>query len=823
MTEQPAAICPCEAVAHPRVIDNPPGLTTVRYRAGDYGAFRDALLRGLPDERELLRWRPTATGDLALQLLEWWAYIADILTFYNEQIANGAYLGTAVLPGAVAQLVRLLGYRPRPGIGATAVLAALVNGTQPVTLPVGFAVQSKPGPGEQPKIFEISGATARALPNAAGGVVPVDAIQVTSIHGRTSLLLRGTITSVKPGDVVVVAGAPATAANSQAMTIASSRGETDPRGRALTRLLFTAALAVPDGDVTAYRVLRSEVFQTPFPYAAASAVFSATVDHPVPVLHVASIAGPARSGSSSHASPGGLAVALAPTIHLAQVARSIGAGDLVLCEASSGSAPSYTPAVVTAASEAIWYANAASPSAPDVPPAAPTNPFPVPHSVLTLDVSPAHTTTRVWSGFRTVGEIVGEPAGPTIAGPAFHLAPLARLDPQAALGQAIALEDATGAGALGTFATPPTAADVRVATASGAVLAPPLRLLGNLFEVTEGKTVIGEVLGDGDPTVAGQAFALHKSPLTYLAGTDPAFPTSTLAIRVDSLAWTEVASFYGQAADAQVFVTREDADQKTHVRFGDGVNGARLPRGVANVVASYRFGSGGPAPAAGSLVTIVKPVPGLAAVRNPVRATGGDDPTPAATMRRYAPRSVLTFGRAVSAGDYEAIAGRAPAVTRARAYYSWDAPRQRAMVVVYVGDDDGARASAQHAIDSARDPNVAATVALGTPIRLGLGLTVAYAARFAAAVLQPRIVEALIGDAGLFAPSRIRIGEPLYRSEIYAACLGVAGTRAVRGLTITRAPAPAPLPGVRHSPGEGGFFTVAPSDIHLTLEAELDG
>jgi len=221
-------------------------------------------------------------------------------------------------------------------------------------------------------------------------------------------------------------------------------------------------------------------------------------------------------------------------------------------------------------------------------------------------------------------------------------------------------------------------------------------------------------------------------------------------------------------------------------------------------------------------VTILAPVPGLAAVRNPVRVSGGADPTPAAQIRRYAPRSVLTFGRAVSAGDYEAIAASAPTVARARAYYSWDAARQRAMVVVYVGDDPGAQAAAQHAIDTARDPNLTATVKLAAPIRLALGGTIAYAARFDAAVIRAQVIDALTGEAGLFAPGRIRIGEPLYRSEIYAACLAIAGTRAVRGLAVTRLGSTPPLPGIRYAPGEGGFFTVDATDVHLVPEAELD-
>ena len=60
---------------------------------------------------------------------------------------------------------------------------------------------------------------------------------------------------------------------------------------------------------------------------------------------------------------------------------------------------------------------------------------------------------------------------------------------------------------------------------------------------------------------AGQEFVLKKSPVTYFA--DPTSRsgegyTSTVRISVDGLEGIEVPSFYGQARDAKIFVTRED-------------------------------------------------------------------------------------------------------------------------------------------------------------------------------------------------------------------------------------------------------------------------
>ena len=181
----------------------------------------------------------------------------------------------------------------------------------------------------------------------------------------------------------------------------------------------------------------------------------------------------------------------------------------------------------------------------------------------------------------------------------------------------------------------------------------PLQLLLDLVPVSRGTTVTGEVLGSGNAALASQSFTLSKSPLTYLASGSG--PVSTLTVYVNGIEWQEVPSFYGQAAGARVFVVSRSPDQTvTTVTFGDGVNGARLTSGTGNVTATYRYGSGAASPPAGRLTTIM-----------PAAAEPGVHPEPcgrcpaARTRRRPsdvradAPASVLTFGRAISATDYE--------------------------------------------------------------------------------------------------------------------------------------------------------------------------
>ena len=345
-------------------------------------------------------------------------------------------------------------------------------------------------------------------------------------------------------------------------------------------------------------------------------------------------------------------------------------------------------------------------------------------------------------------------------------------------------------------------------------------MLPNLLAVTRGKTVANEVLGNGDATNPAQDFQLSQSPVTYLQ--QGATYASTIQLTVNSLPWTEVASFYGQAATATVFVTREDNSGATHVMFGDGVNGARLPTGVNNVVATYRVGAGAASPPAGKLTVIAKPYPGLRSVLNPVAVIGGADADPPDQIRRYAPRSVLTFGRAVSVFDYQALAAQTPGVTRATAVWTWNDARQRALVTVYVGDDPGARTAANTALAAAGDPNRPVLVVQASQVAVALTITLLTVPGMDATLIAAAVATALTDtEVGLFGSWNMGVGQRLFDSQIEAAVLGVSGAVAMTILSVEAdgAASVGPL----HDPGEGGYFTLDPADINLTTEPDPNG
>ena len=221
--------CAGTATATPAVIENRPGLTAIAYRVGTYASFRKSLLARFSDGRwpALRHLRTRDQDDFSVALLDAWAVVGDILTFYQERIANESYLSTATERRSILEQARLLGYQLGPGVAASTHLAFTMEeapgqpdqAAKPITLAVGTKVQSVPGPDELPQTFEtIEDIEARVEWNAlrprrskpqvlqiADGrlyLIEPDKTKTSIDH----LFLAGTNTGLRKGDLLLVVG-----------------------------------------------------------------------------------------------------------------------------------------------------------------------------------------------------------------------------------------------------------------------------------------------------------------------------------------------------------------------------------------------------------------------------------------------------------------------------------------------------------------------------------------------------------------------------------------------------------------------------------------
>ena len=204
--QSPCGCCEGIELLTPLTIANRPGLDALRYRVGTHATFLETMKARLSgrDYPALRGLTTRAANDPAIALLDAWATVADVLTFYQERIANEGYLRTATERRSILELARLVGYALRLGVAASVYLAYTLDDTfkDEVEIPLGARSQSLPGPGELPQSFETSELLkARAAWN---NLQPRLTRPQNFVTPPPIIYLKGVATNLKPNDPLVL-------------------------------------------------------------------------------------------------------------------------------------------------------------------------------------------------------------------------------------------------------------------------------------------------------------------------------------------------------------------------------------------------------------------------------------------------------------------------------------------------------------------------------------------------------------------------------------------------------------------------------------------
>ena len=224
--KQPCGCCAGIEIVTPESEANRPGLPALVYRTGTYATFFETMLARMSNfyldvtaddgSNALQRLRPLsglttrALTDPSIALFDAWATVADVLTFYQERIANEGFLRTATERRSVLELARLVGYKLRPGISASVYLAFTVTAGFDGIIPSGTRAQSIPGVGQKPQFFE----TSEDLPaqdvwnNLKPRLTRPQVITLAADYGtdaatRDTIYFDGISTSLKTGDALL--------------------------------------------------------------------------------------------------------------------------------------------------------------------------------------------------------------------------------------------------------------------------------------------------------------------------------------------------------------------------------------------------------------------------------------------------------------------------------------------------------------------------------------------------------------------------------------------------------------------------------------------
>jgi predicted phage baseplate assembly protein len=822
--------CPCDELEHPGKPLIAAGLPALPRQLAGLPEYRLAMLRDIPLHLPLIGWRAREGDDLGVMLLEMWAYVLDILGFYDERIANETYLRTAVLRPSLRKLVELIGYQPRPALGASVILAVIADGKKLIKLPPRTGFRSGAFNGQPPQVFETE---------IEHSIHPLkNEWKLGPSRARTvgDRLLLEVDTARLARDQIAVFVWPAPRNVLATIPVTAFRSVARPSVETAAGKVVTAKEVEGRDGATYIEITVDPAFKIePTVRLADVQVFAASKSAPVTALFsrgtslsssLTSLELSQFNAQSSllhssspqtafvqvalHSQPGagftsgadlvskvdiGPISLPASVIRLDAVYRDIQKDNLIVISRGS----EFRTFTVVEASEnqvSIFKQRDIEIKVPmtelEVAPSLPSSWRKAARSLTVhFDLVDGGKLTREaktllnTADFAPPGALIDgivEPFPNSVSAPG-KLMLLDSLDNGALVDGTVQI-NASDEGRVQLGAeTPP--------------FAPPLRTevktFGNLVAATRGESVLAEVLGSGDATQAFQSFTLGKKPLTYF--NDPAAPEgrrTTLEVRVNGIKWKEVGSFFGAHPEDELYIVRQNDDGESVITFGDGETGARLPTGVDNVTASYRFGAGAAKPPSGSITQVAKPVEGLRRVLNPVAAGGGADADQPKDIRKNAPNSALILGRAVSVPDFQALALEFGGVVNAHVEWAWDESCQRAVVLVSFISDGGDIVKQLRAfLIGQADPTtpLVAVEAKAQPSQLVIDLGID--PRFSGEIVEPRVIQALTNaDTGILALENIPIGRPIFRSRIFDIVLSVEGTRSVRTMTVDGQPAP---------------------------------
>src|SRR5688500_9174459 len=104
------------------------GRPVIDYMARDYESLLQSMRDLIPEK--LPEWRDHANeADFGNVLLELFAHMGDILSYYQDRVANESFLGTAQERRSVIQHLRLIGYTLSTAAPASATLTLSVPAT----------------------------------------------------------------------------------------------------------------------------------------------------------------------------------------------------------------------------------------------------------------------------------------------------------------------------------------------------------------------------------------------------------------------------------------------------------------------------------------------------------------------------------------------------------------------------------------------------------------------------------------------------------------------------------------------------------------------
>jgi hypothetical protein len=184
----------------PRELESP----VTDYLTKDYAGFRQLLLDTLP--ARLPDWTERSEADIGIALVELLAETADRLSYYQDRVANEAFLATATQRRSVQLHTALTGYRMRSGVSAATYL--FFEAIRDTLIAAGTRVCTETDGREAPVLFE-TGARDVAIWREHNQLEIYDweNAQCCLAAGAVEMALVGDRSRLRAGDAILIADA----------------------------------------------------------------------------------------------------------------------------------------------------------------------------------------------------------------------------------------------------------------------------------------------------------------------------------------------------------------------------------------------------------------------------------------------------------------------------------------------------------------------------------------------------------------------------------------------------------------------------------------
>jgi hypothetical protein len=147
--------CPFEVTPYDKSnIIKTPQLVNLNYTNQDFWSMKSRLIDFIK-ERFADSFNDFVESDLAIMLIENWAFIADTLSFKIDQIANEIFIDSVSEVDNAFRLALLVGFHPQPPIAARSMWSATINNLLETDLFISTPVSIPISTDEGPKTIEL--------------------------------------------------------------------------------------------------------------------------------------------------------------------------------------------------------------------------------------------------------------------------------------------------------------------------------------------------------------------------------------------------------------------------------------------------------------------------------------------------------------------------------------------------------------------------------------------------------------------------------------------------------------------------------------------